>query len=510
VLEESPDAPTDIATVSDWLLDLEAEMDLLDRTCDGVHYWERVRFGVHRALCQAVGVVGRAHGTTDRSLAGWAALGAKNLLVGNPLVASERDLLVWGHERRKERDGEWWDVYCDPILEGIPEDEYAYLERTHEGEHLRPARTDGIRNVDLVSVLAGGVGRFGPAGWVVDAATDRTVRTVEDRIADAFGVEVDVRASVGRELLSRRVRRPLVDRIVDRVDPALALVVTSYGKETFVAACQARDVPVVELQHGTLSRSHFGYSYPDRPKRAFPDYVFTFGEFWHDAADFPVPDDRLYPVGYPWLEWGVERARSAGGGAGPSTGDGTHGTDRLVVISQGTVGDPLSRFAVALATDGRARDYEVVYKLHPGEYDDWRTRYPWLAAAAGEGDAETEAGDETEAGSAGLRVVGADGPGLYELFAGARALLGVYSTAVYEGLVFGLDAYLADLPGIGYMDALVADGTATLVESPEEMPASLAGDGTGPDRGRFFRPNAVANAREALRAVREREGLDGE
>jgi hypothetical protein len=493
VLEDSPDAPTDIAAVSDWLLEVETELDLLDRTCDGVHYWERVRFGVHRALCRAVGVVGRAHGTADRSLAGWATLGAKNLFVGNPLVAPDRELLVWGHERRKKRDGEWWDVYCDPILEGVAGTDYAYLERAHEGEHLRPARTDGIRNVDFVSVLAGGVGRFGPPGLVVDAETERTIRAVEGRIADAFGVEVDVREAVGRELLSRRVRRPLVDRIVDRVDPEVALVVTSYGKETFVAACQARDVPVVELQHGTLSRSHFGYSYPDRPKRAFPDYVFTFGEFWHDAADFPVADDRLYPVGYPWLERGIERARAADGDRLSETAD---GTDRLVVLSQGTIGEPLSRFAVALATDGRARDYEVVYKLHPGEYADWRTRYPWLAAAADE--------------DGRLRVVGAEGPRLYELFAGASALLGVYSTAVYEGLAFGLDAYLADLPGIGYVDALVADGTATLVESPAEMPASPAddGDGTGPDPARFFRPNAVANAREALWAVREREGLD--
>jgi hypothetical protein len=39
-------------------------------------------------------------------------------------------------------------------------------------------------------------------------------------------------------------------------------------KQTFVEACQAEGVPVVELQHGVVTNYHMGYSYPYEDKTA--------------------------------------------------------------------------------------------------------------------------------------------------------------------------------------------------------------------------------------------------
>jgi hypothetical protein len=47
--------------------------------------------------------------------------------------------------------------------------------------------------------------------------------------------------------------------------------------------------------------------------------------------------------------------------------------------------------------------------------------------------------------------------------------IGVYSTAIYEGLAFGCMTYLVDLPGVAYMVKLIATGYAQLVQQPEDI-----------------------------------------
>jgi hypothetical protein len=82
----------------------------------------------------------------------------------------------------------------------------------------------------------------------------------------------------------------------------------------------------------------------------------TFGEFWNKNVRTPFPDDHVIPVGYPYLEKRLNAYNDI------------ERTRQLLSISQGTIGEELSRFALEVHDDDRI-DYEVVYKLHPGEYD---------------------------------------------------------------------------------------------------------------------------------------------
>ena len=160
--------------------------------------------------------------------------------------------------------------------------------------------------------------------------------------------------------------------------------------------------------------------------------------------------------------------------------------ERLVVfLSQGEPGVRLSRFAAEFAA--RDHDWTVVYKLHPGEYSRWRQEYPWLEDAP-------------------LRVVDTSEPPLYKLFAQSSAQVGAYSTALYEGLKFDLDTYVADVPGIECARGLLDAGGATLVRSAEELDDALESSvgGAGVDLSEFFRPDAESNVVSTLEIIRER------
>jgi hypothetical protein len=259
----------------------------------------------------------------------------------------------------------------------------------------------------------------------------------------------------------------LYELLLNRINPSVVVTVVSYGDETLIEACKRMNIPIVELQHGTPQDHHYGYIYPkNEPKEMFPDYFLAFGEFWSENIRFPIPDDRVIPVGYPYLEKRINAY------------DGVGSTDQLLFISQGTIGAELSQFALEVDRDPDI-EYDVIYKLHPGEYDRWQKEYPWLV-------------------DSNIEVVDSSKPPLYRLFAESSAQVGVYSTAVYEGLAFNLETYLFNCSGAEVLDPLIKQESAKLVSSVDELASLLGTKEARFNQAYYFKPNSDKNICKVL------------
>jgi hypothetical protein len=376
-----------------------------------------------------------------------------------------------GHHRRKQlEDGYWWDIYCDPLHETLDYD-YTHFEKDYMLRHYTPARTASIRYLDLIEQASNIQRILNLNSPTIPPEPENKLRNVERQIQSRFGASVDV-VSIARKILhERRAKLFLYKRLLQRVDPELAVLVVSYGRETFIEACKSQGVPVAELQHGVVYKHHFGYSFSGpRTKTTFPDYFLAFGEFWKESVEFPIPDSRVIPVGYPFLEQSIDEY------------SGTESTDKLVFISQGTVGEELSKFAIELDRHPNF-DYDIVYKLHPGEYDRWRTEYPWLE-------------------NANFEIVQNE-KRLYHLFSEAIAQVGVGSTAIYEGLAFDLNTFIYDCPGAEALQPLVDDGVATLISSPDALTADLRGGKPEFNRSYYFAKEPIERACEVFENILE-------
>jgi hypothetical protein len=295
----------------------------------------------------------------------------------------------------------------------------------------------------------------------------------EQALRDEFGVDIDVADLAAGQALVRATRLPLWRRLIRRLDPEIAVVLVGYMRETFVEACQMEGVPVVELQHGVVYPEHVGYAYPTTEPSVFPDYFLTFGEFWNDAASYPLHPEQIRSVGYPYLE---RRTMEL---------DDIDATGEVVFISQGTIGADLSR--VALETAERL-DRDVVYKLHPGEQDRWKRDYPWLSGSE-------------------VRVVDGSDVALYDLLNRATAVVGVNSTALYEALAFDADVYVLPFTGVSAMERLVDAGGAVRVEDTSAIVKMLdtEPERCGVDVDYIFEPDAVSNVERAVRDIIEEQ-----
>lgn len=464
----------EIMNLWDRFLKFEHECNVYEIQVNGIKIWERIRFSIYRQIQSSQGH-GQAHSTgptgvndTVRSLYQW----SKNIIRKNPLLSRPCDCVAMGHSRRKKlEDSNYWDIYVDPFFSSLELDS-VYLENRYNGTHLKPAKTNSIRHLDLIDGLAVVAKKLFTSGGRVDNKQKRLLDKINNEICTTFGVNVGVTSEVERLLNRRATQLALFKLLLRRINPQVALVVVSYApiRQTYIEACQELDIPVIELQHGTIHPKHVGYSFDDeRTIDCFPDYLFTWGSSWTENVAVPLPEKRIIPVGYPFLESRVEKFSNQ------------FDSDQILFLSQGTIGESLSKFAVKLHDDSRI-DSNIVYKLHPGEYDRWKSTYPWLAESD-------------------VRIIDDNNPPLYSLFAESRYQIGVYSTALYEGLAFDNKTLLYDGTVADIEHRLIDDAVAAKVSSVEDVIEQMAKHSKDFDVRTYFCPNATQQMCEMIEKV---------
>ncbi|MFC2081648.1 hypothetical protein ACFLR0_00505 [Candidatus Bipolaricaulota bacterium] len=450
---------------------LELEFDAFRIYIEKIPAWERIRHNVFREIHTRTRLHGLARAQMKRGFAYMARRSVqtfRNLIIRNPFLSGRRDIMFFGSPRRRlEADGLWWDPYCDPVIDGL-RSRSVCLEQSYQGRHRCPAKTAELRYLDSITGLAAIRRRLCYQSPPIPLRTQQWIIEMETALLAAFGVSIDLLSMLRGNLAERATRLPIYERLLRRIRPKAVVLVISYGKETLIEACKKLRIPVVELQHGMISDLDFAYSYPGAKRRKvfFPDFLFVFGDYWKRRIEYPIANDKVLSIGYPYLEQAV----------------GSHADvekkQQALFISQGTIGIPLSRLAAELA-GMQELGLSVVYKLHPGEYGRWRTAYPWLANSR-------------------ARVIEGESS-VYQLFAESQLQVGVYSTALFEGLAFGLPTVLVDIPGVEYVRRLHEEGHATLAEPNAEALLAAATRRSSPSRcADVFRPGSAERMGAAI------------
>lgn len=439
---------------------IERRLNCYDFSIDECPVWELCREEVYNEILSQQGV-GEAHSTIDSNLRSYidaTKLLAKNTISRNPLFRAEHRFLFYGHQRRVHSDTNWVDPYCDPMYRNIDLD-YLHLENHHNLVHHQPPETEKIAYTDIITIGGALFRTLGLSRPTIEHKDCMIIERIEDQLNESYEVSLNLKSIIRNELHIRNTTLPFFERILNKIDPCLAVVVVGYGKKVFIEACKKLSIPVVELQHGVIYDRHFGYSHPGIGNcKLFPDYLFTWGEFWGSNAPIPLPDDRIFPIGFPYLE---ESHKSPNRIC-------EEGNNQLLIISQGTIASSLSKFAVQLNNDDRIT-MDIVYKLHPGEFDRWRSEYPWLTQSD-------------------LEVV-EDSPSLYDLFTESSHQLGVYSTALFEGMWYGLDTFIYECDGHQMLDSIIQNGDATLISDVDDAARSVNdGDRKSVDTDIYFKP----------------------
>jgi hypothetical protein len=432
---------------------MEFELGLLkDETYgrDARHVWEASRSKLQSYLNVQLSLQEQTHEAPDRirqmslfNLISYICRFLYSVAVKNWIWAPRgREWLIFRFPRRRKYYlGGYEDIYTDDLIDEIGYKHCVVIDKPYLRRHYVPQRHSSfhIEMVYLISRICKYIKPYYDS-IPMDKMIDRIQSYLEEKYI--YIEEINIKNII-------TYKRFFADYIsylymLKWLRPKKVLLLVSYFQAPLVLAASTLQIPTVELQHGVIASEHLGYSMSiGMKKRTFPDYLLLFGNYWKQSVDnMPLPPERLIVFGYPYFERVSKKNSSM-----------TRMKNNIVLISQRAIGKELSQFAVRLAVL-KKDSYKIFFKLHPGERNRARKIYPELYEAQRQGL---------------LEVVDTDTPALYTLFAQSYWQIGVYSTALFEGIALGCQTILVDLPGIEYMEPLVKRGYAQLVGKPEEI-----------------------------------------
>lgn len=273
-----------------------------------------------------------------------------------------------------------------------------------------------------------------------------------------------------------------------RHQPKVILFADNGNRKGILLAARNLDIPTIELQHSVLSDMNITYKYPDDilkhhiEKCALPTYLFTWGEAWHSTVSricHPIA------IGNPYFEAELCRILNT---------KCEKNLRQILIIGITFSKDLLVKAALELSE--QLPDFTIVYKLRAEDMRDWQNRYPKAFSTRKN-----------------IRVICSLSPSLYDLFAESCYMVGVNSTALIEGVMFGLKTFLLKDGFSDEMKILVDHNLATCMESLTEVITAIRNSlDPGPsleDCRVLFKENSSENLRQEVGKIMHSRELRG-
>ena len=394
----------------------------------------------------------------------------KNSILSNPLSGKENvEVLIFDHPRKVIFEDEYQDIYSYFLKDTLNQygKSFETIESPYLNQHFRNKSNIKENNVKFNDriLLGSFIHKTRNRGKLPFTEDEKQlINTVKEEIETAFKIEIDLFRIMEDHILNFQYDYKKYIELLQRKNPKVVFLVVAYENKALVAACKKMNIEIIELQHGTISPYHLGYSYPENTRKFdgeikeieyFPDKILSFGDYWKNACPFPIDSENIISMGFPYFEENSKTYMKIADKKDNEPND----QKQILFISQGVIGKYLSELAYETASNihenNDSQNFKFIYKLHPGEYGTWKENYDYL----------TKANDEFD----NFTVIDKSEPPLYELFAKSHYQIGAFSTAIYEGLAFNCKTFIIDVPGVEYLDDLIDKDIVKKVKSSEEL-----------------------------------------
>lgn len=448
---------------------LEEKYELNHKEIQGCYPWQLIRMYLYYEITRKTNVFESAQ---QSSLSLFDKINSflpflKNSISSNPLSGSENvDVLIFDHPRKVIFEDEYQDIYSYFLKDTLNQygKSFETIESPYLNQHFRSnenIKENHVRFNDRI-LLGSFIHKSRNRGKLPFTEDEKQlINTVKEELEAAFKIEIDLFRIMEDHILNFQYDYKKYIELLQKKNPKLVFLVVAYENKALVAACKKMNIEIIELQHGTISPYHLGYSYPENTRKFndeikeieyFPDKILSFGDYWKNACPFPIDSENIISMGFPYFE---ENSKTYMKIAENKNNEKTH-EKQILFISQGVIGKYLSKLAYETASNiNDSQNFKFIYKLHPGEYGTWRENYDYL----------TKAVDEFE----NFTVIDKSEPPLYELFAESHCQIGAFSTAIYEGLAFNCKTFIIDVPGVEYLDDLIDKDIVKKVKNSEEL-----------------------------------------
>ena len=264
--------------------------------------------------------------------------------------------------RRYYKKGITYSVYCDFLMEKLVPKKSLLLELpANTSVRHSEIATQNVYHPDLDFIWI----------FVKSLFSRRRFKETELMISelDSFGVKV-YEKELNRLLKRFRQYSLWADSFLRKANPEFVFMVSpySYIRMALVKMCKARGIPVIELQHGQVSRQHYGYIYEHLDNRdLIPDYFFAYGQYYSDLLkehSVIYKPENVFNTGNLFLEEKSQLNAEVSGDLLGRAGD-----RKILLISSQTPTRNEIKDVARFLIDTLPEELFVIYKPHPIESD---------------------------------------------------------------------------------------------------------------------------------------------
>lgn len=410
----------DIKELRKFFLELEQKYDLLNFEIDGVKPWQLKRVKLDYDFGKLLGIMSVPHSATslkDKILNIFAIL--KSAIFNNPFLSKQTDIIIFSHARVKKVNNEYIDVYTHYFIEKLQKEDrnFIEIENLYLGKHYK-TKEPWRYHSDLILIVLKLFSRFVEINNFNSKIIDKVEKEIEEKIG-----YYDLKSLFVSTTKMYKIEYKYYYKLFKKLKPKQIYLVVSYsGLGSMIKAAKDLGIETIELQHGNFSKYHYGYYFGEEKRDLdyFPDKFYVWNEYWKKHINFPIDDKNIIIKQFDYLKYRQS-----------FYSDVNKIPNQAVVLSQGVLGDRIAKHI--LDNWDYFKKFKIVYKLHPGEYNRYK-EYKYLMQLEQKYNIKI--------------VTDID---LYNLFAQSEYQIGIFSTALYEGVEFGCKSILLDLAGVEEM-----------------------------------------------------------
>ena len=222
----------------------------------------------------------------------------KNSILHNPFSGKQnKDILIFDHPRKVIYNGEYCDIYSNFLVDFL-KDSYSFevLEAPYLNEHFTKKQSY-IKYTDRIQLGSYIYKKFNKIEFT--QKEKELIFNVKKDLEDAFNLEINLEWIFTIHILNFTYDYKKYTELFKKRKPKIVFVVVAYENQAIVAAAKDLGITAVELQHGTITDYHLGYSYPKKTRlngeiKYFPDKILTFGDYWINDETCPIDSKTLY------------------------------------------------------------------------------------------------------------------------------------------------------------------------------------------------------------------------
>lgn len=407
---------------------LEEKYDLLNLNIADSYIWEYIRMQFYYSLAVSIGVLTpqtKKKSLKDRMV--FFLKSFKNSLTHNISTLKKYDTVFFSHSRSVKVDGEYIDIYSEYLIRELQQTQRIIdFEGDYQDTHIRK-RKHNVHLLDWVTQQVYVEYFLIRKKKVLNAGQTQLINTIEQEIYDRYGVSFSLLKLVENKVKLFGIYYKIYEKVFKKVQPSRVYVTTAYYYAPIIKAARSQGIEVTELQHGIITRYHLGYSFPlhKKPLHYFPDKLVVWSESWKNIIKYPIASQHVVVDRFRYLD---DKKKDFSGSEKEK--------DTFLVLSQAAITEKIAQKMLDNAAFFKGK--KIRYKLHPGEFEIWHKNVP-LNKLRELLDVEIITNEKN----------------LYHLMALSEFQVGVFSTALYEGLEFDCKTVLLDVDGIEYMEDFI-------------------------------------------------------